>query len=298
MEPYLLDTRVRLRGSATLSKKLSDLTKKVGTDLNQYIFSLEKDFTSHVTGFFDMYNLAQTRDFNIDTKDEIQRTDIASIGPTIEVDYRDHLFNPTKGTFTRLNFEYGSPQLGSKTVAPGLNSTIPIEYYLTTASFTHYYPINSRWVWANSFKTGYLENLNKDTGNKVGVPYDKKGFILGGRATIRGFDLGADEVLPSKEDLGIKDDNPTYYLKTNANMNLIKSELRFPLYNDLGGNVFYDGGMVNISGLNISDNYRDAIGIGIRYITPLGSVNLEVGQKLDRKANEDLYRLHLSIGSF
>ena len=65
-----------------------------------------------------------------------------------------------------------------------------------------------------------------------------------------------------------------------------------------GGSLFYDGGMVKVSGLDISDNYRDAIGVGLRYITPVGSVNLEVGQKLDRKANEDIQRVHFSIGSF
>lgn len=291
LEPYLFDTRVRFRGNASLQKSLSDLNTQVGTDLNQYTFSLEKDFTSHVTGFFDLYNLAQSRDFNIDTNVEIKRTDIASIGPAVEIDYRDSLFNPTKGTFTRLTFEYACPQFGSSKT---------IEYYRTTGSFTHYYPFMPRWVWANSFQAGYIENLYKNNDPSCincGIPYDKKGFILGGRSTLRGFDIGTNEVLPSLTDLGVNKDTP-YYLTTSAMMSLVKSEVRFPISGDFGGSVFYDGGMVKISGLSFEDNYRDAIGVGLRYITPVGPVNIEVGQKLDRKANEDIYRLHFSIGSF
>ncbi len=291
LEPYLFDSRVRFRSNASLQKTLSDLNTKIGTDLNQYTFSLEKDFTSHVTGSFDLYNLAQSRDFNIENNIEIKRSDIASIGPAVEVDYRDNLFNPTKGTFTRLTFEYASPQFGSSKT---------IEYYRTTGSFTHYYPLKPRWVWANSFQAGYIENLYKtDVANCIncGVPYDKKGFILGGRSTLRGFDIGTNEVLPSVTDLGVDKDTP-YYLTSSAIMSLIKTELRFPIAGDFGGSVFYDGGLVKISGLSIPDNYRDAIGFGLRYITPVGPVNIEVGQKLDRRANEDIYRLHFSIGSF
>ncbi len=299
LEPYLFDTRVRFRGIAELTKALSDLSNRIGTDVNRYTMTLEKDFTSHVTGYFDVFNLSQSRDFNIDTNITMKRSDIASIGPSVNIDYLDNLANPTKGTYSRFSFEYSSPQFGSKTISSSASdSSSPIEYYLSTASLSHYYSFIPRWVWANSFKIGYLENLYKGTGPNSGVPYDKKGFSLGGGfSSIRGFDF---ESLPSKTDLGIKEGqlDKTYYLKTNATMGLIKTEIRFPISGDFGGNIFYDGGVVKITDLDIIDNYRDAIGVGLRYITPVGPVNIEVGRKLDRKENEDLYHLHFSIGSF
>ncbi len=81
-------------------------------------------------------------------------------------------------------------------------------------------------------------------------------------------------------------------------MNLFKSEVRFPLWGNIGGSVFYDGGLVKISQLTFEDNYRDAVGFGLRYITPVGPVNAEIGFKLDKKPYEDPVRFHLSVGSF
>lgn len=286
LEPYLFDTRVRFRANITRSRTVSDLSEKLGYETNQYTYSVEKDFTSHVTFIYDLLNIAQINYFFIDTSVVDRRQDIASTGPTIDVDYRDNPFNPTRGTFSRFNFEYASPSLGSSST---------IEYYRATGSFTHYLPLVDTWIWANQLRAGYIENLSKRADG--GIPYDRKGFILGGRSTIRGFETGTFEVLPSPRDLGISD-TEVYYLKSSAVMNLIKSELRFPLWGSVGGSLFYDGGLVNISGLEISDRYRDAVGFGFRYITPVGPVNAEVGFKLDRKSSEDLLRFHFSVGSF
>jgi outer membrane protein insertion porin family len=286
LEPYLFDSRVRARANITRSKTVSDLSEKLGYETNQYTYSVEKDFTSHVTFIYDLLNIAQVNYFFLDSGSIKQRQDIASTGPTIDIDYRDNPFNPSKGIFARFNFEYATPWLGSSDT---------IEYYRTTGSFTHYQPFWTTWVWANSIRGGYLENLSKRADG--GVPYDRKGFILGGRSTIRGFETGTFEVLPSSRDLGIGDTD-IYYLKSSATMSLIKSELRFPLWGNIGGSLFYDGGMVKISGLDFADNYRDSVGFGFRYITPVGPVNAEVGFKLDRKPSEDLLRFHFSVGSF
>jgi len=152
---------------------------------------------------------------------------------------------------------------------------------------------NDFMVWANSVRGGYLRNLS----NSGGVPYDKKGFYLGGTSTIRGFD-GTSEYFPSNEQLGIPVTGGTYYMKTVTSMYLFKSELRFPIYGNIGGALFYDGGAVHIDGLNLGDEYRDAVGTGLHYNTPVGSVNLEIAWKLDQKPGESPWNFHLSIGSF
>ena len=48
----------------------------------------------------------------------------------------------------------------------------------------------------------------------------------------------------------------------------------------------------------IKDPYRDSVGLGFRYNTPVGPLNLEFGWKLDRKEGEEPWRFHLSIGAF
>ena len=146
---------------------------------------------------------------------------------------------------------------------------------------------------------GYLRNLSsKENG---GVPYDVKGLTLGGQSTIRGFTLG--EIFPGEKELGVK---PTdFKLKDSATMYLIKSELRFPIYKAIGGALFYDGGAVFIKNVGFDDPYRDAVGIALRYETPVGAASLEIGYKLDRKNDdrpgqrrEDAAAFHLSIGTF
>ena len=67
---------------------------------------------------------------------------------------------------------------------------------------------------------------------------------------------------------------------------------------DLFGAVFYDGGQVLIDGFTFEDRWRDAVGIGIRYNTPVGPLNLEYAKKLDKKSYENAEAFHLSIGVF
>lgn len=296
VEPYLFSSRLRGRVNVSRARYVSISDDKQGVESNQYIWSLEKDITSHITGIFDVYNLEQYRDFYLrdnrdtlgvnETNQSINSQNIASIGPTIDIDFRDNPFLPTTGIFSRLSLEYASPQLGSSAT---------IEYYRFTGSFTHYWPVVKNWVWAHNFRYGYLENLNKDPSG--GVPYSKKGFILGGGSTIRGLEYGSQEVLPNDTDLGMKTNN--YILKTNAQQFLFKSEVRFPIYGNFYGGIFYDGGSVKIKDLVFQDDYRDSVGIGLRYNTVVGALNMEIGKKLDRRpTDKGEYAFHLSFGTF
>ncbi|MNK19543.1 Outer membrane protein assembly factor BamA precursor [compost metagenome] len=293
LEPYLFGSRIRGRINVTRSNTVTDYDLHQATEIKSTTYSLEKDFTSHILGIWDVWSLATVRDFGIDDtfpSNLAITQDIATMGPTVDLDFRDSPFNPTKGTFTRLNAEYSDPAIGS---------TRTIKYLRATASFTKYWTVD-RWfgepvVWANQLRGGYLKNLSNEPDG--GVPWDKKGFILGGQSTIRGYEAGTSEVFPNNSDLGIPD-NQKYYLTTASQMFLIKSEVRFPIAGAIGGAVFYDGGSVTIDGLKFEDNYRDSAGVGFRYGTPVGPLSLEWAWKLDAKPGEEPWRFHLSIGTF
>jgi outer membrane protein assembly complex protein YaeT len=291
LEPYLFNTRVRGRINLSRTKSVTDYDLRQVTEVNQITYSVEKDFTSHVLGIYEVYSLASIKQTGIDNTYKLPTNilDIATTGPSIDIDFRDSPFNPTIGTFTRLSAEYSSPNFP----ANGLGSTETINYIRSTASFTHYLKFaDSQVVFANNVQGGYLENLSNEPNG--GVPYDIKGFILGGRSTVRGFEAGTSDVFPNKTDLG----SDQYNLTTNARMFLIKSELRFPIYGSFAGATFYDGGYVSIQNLNLPDKYRDSVGVGLRYNTPVGPLNLEWAWKLDRKQGEAENRFHLSIGTF
>ena len=292
VEPYLLESRARLRLNLTRSREISDYNLRKVTELNSSVLSVEQDFTSHFTGIWDLFNVTTYVDRGMTPEDEIahnyQYSDlvIGSTGPTLDFDYRNNLFNPTKGSFTRFTAEYASEFNGSNKVD---------DFLRLTAQTTFYVPYKETGiVFAQSLRGGYIQDIKK---LGYGIPFDKKGFSLGGRTTIRGFN--SDEFFPSTADNrpGV---GPNFKLQSFSYYNLVKSELRFPLVNkwDLMGAVFYDGGQVLIDGYRAEDNWRDAVGVGLRYNTPVGPINVEYAQKLDKKSYESEGAFHLSIGVF
>lgn len=284
--PYLFDTRARFRASATRSNTIADSRINKVSEANTAIFSLEQDFTSHITGIFS-YTVSTYKDHGIDPQDEIkygyssESLVIGSVGPTLDIDYRDNLFNPTRGSFSRFSLEYAAEPLGNNNAD---------DFYRITGQTTHYFPFKDRFVFAQSLRGGYIKDID-DRGE--GIPFDKKGFSLGGRTTIRGFE--SSEFFPTTAEIGA-----SYRLQTSSSYELIKSEFRFPISEeyDLSGAIFYDGGRVHIEGVQLTNDWRDAAGIGIRYNTPVGPLNLEYGHKLDKKTGESDGAFHLSFGSF
>jgi hypothetical protein len=67
-----------LRGRVNISRSryVNELDSKKGTESNQYIYALEKDVTSHITGIFEIYNLEQFRDFILKTNEKTTRGSI------------------------------------------------------------------------------------------------------------------------------------------------------------------------------------------------------------------------------
>lgn len=285
--PYLFETRTRFRTSATRANTIADVRINKVSEANSAVFSLEQDFTSHITGIFS-YSVSTFKDHGISPDDEIkyayssESLVIGSIGPTLDLDYRDNLFNPTRGSFSRFSFEYAAEGLGNNNVD---------DFYRIIGQTTHYFPVKQTgMVFAQSVHGGYLKDLETQ---REGIPFDKRGFLLGGRTTIRGFE--SSEFFPTTGDIGA-----SYRLKTSSSYQLVKSELRFPISMkyDLAGALFYDGGRVQIEGVNLAYDWRDAVGFGIRYNTPVGPLSLEYAQKLNKKASESDGAFHLSVGVF
>ncbi len=300
LEPFLFGTKTRGRVSLVRTERWFEfgemgdgtptLTIQQSSDGKVL---LERDLSLRTKFTWQLYGFEVLRLYEIDgLRPENNTFNIASVGPTIDVDYRDNPFNPTKGSFTRWSTEYARPELGGSDT---------VYFVRSDAQYSHYLRINSpRWVWANQVRGGYLANLSdrKDSG----VP-SVRGFFLGGRTTVRGFEPSFDfgERFPSNRQLNA-DTIADFLIRGNSSYYLIKTELRFPIWGDFGGAVFYDGGSVTVSGYRFEDPYRDSVGFGFRYSTPVGPVNLEVGYKLPRKyvqqQRQSPYRIHFSIGTF
>jgi len=61
--------------------------------------------------------------------------------------------------------------------------------------------------------------------------------------------------------------------------------------------LFYDVGRIsNTYTESVSDKTRSSVGIGLRYITPVGPIGFLYGMKLDPEEGESSGRFHLSVG--
>ncbi|TAL18358.1 outer membrane protein assembly factor BamA [bacterium] len=196
---------------------------------------------------------------------------LSAIGPVFIRDTRDDPFNPRSGARHTLEFQLA---------APFLWSDVGFARYL--ASTSGFFQLGD-YTFALLARGGYAETL----GATENLPIDKR-FFLGGRSTVRGF---------ARDAIGPKASDGTP-IGGDLMVNL-KAEARFLLTGKVGGTLFWDSGQVwNLKDENPSPgDLRNAAGGGLRYITPVGPISLEVGFKLDRKEGESPNEWHFTIGN-
>ncbi len=313
LEPFLFGTRTRGRLNLTRSERVfeyereNELTKI--TTSNRVDLLAERDLTRFTKLTWKTWSLESRREWERQGRCIDEATynplrgkcppniqQIATLGPIIDIDYRDNPFLPTRGSFTRFVIDYSNPSFGSST---------GIEFVRGEANYTFYKQFGSpRTVWANSVRAGYVANLSQEPGSGVPTSY---AFLLGGISTVRGFDSASDAERIPKDGTGRSALDPDGFnvergnqrlIKTDSNYYLFKSELRFTLYEDYGGVIFYDGAAVRVSGYDFGRPYRDAVGFGLRYNTPVGPAAADFAFKINPEPDERVFRFHLSIGTF
>ena len=117
-----------------------------------------------------------------------------------------------------------------------------------------------------------------------GVPPSER-FFAGGDTTVRGFERDRLGDRCNGDPLG------------GEGLFILNEELRFPIYNIIGGVLFYDTGNVyrTLHDYSLAD-LRHVAGAGLRLATPIGPFRLEYGAILDRKAGEPPGEFFFSIG--
>lgn len=329
-EPFLLDTRTR--GRVTLTRSQYVYNYQILNDGEQYTeittknrlaTFLERDLTRHTKLTYRLWSLESRLDYERNgicvptdlnaTPDPTKRVgsgcdaptpmQVALTGPQFDIDYRDNPFMPTKGTYTRLSMVYSDPMLGS---SPG------VQFIKIDGSFTHHKRLgDSNVIWANSFGTGYLANMSH--AQDSGVPSDYA-YVLGGIYTVRGYTIASENERIPRDGDGVDAAHPNGFILGATNQKLItgdshfflvKSELRFPIVGNWGGVLFYDGGAVFVSGYTFDHPYKDSIGFGFRYNTPVGPAAFDFAFKLhpEGPSQEETdpqtpFRFTFTIGTF
>ncbi len=222
-------------------------------------------------------------------------TTLAAARLGISYDQRDSPFTPTKGYFVSASSELATT-LATETVSADKAQFLS-RFLKLQITGSGYVPLGRSVVLAGQARVGRIVHLQHDS-----KTYPDRAFFLGGVDTMRGYYL--DEMVPQDIANKIITDpklTPNSIVRSGDAFILLKGELRFPVYGQLGaglftdiGNLWADPAMMNPFQL------RPIAGAGLRLATPVGPIAVDYGIVLTRRRalGEPFGTLQFSIGLF
>ena len=197
------------------------------------------------------------------------RVGIVSVGWVL--DRRDDPVDPHKGVYNTIDIGVAEHMIGSD-----------VNFARFLVRNATYHPIGKRLVLARSTQIGdiYAFHPNGDALNAIPLP---ERFYGGGGTSNRGF---------PENQAGPRDSNTGFPVGGTALL-FNQTEMRFPLVGDnVGGVVFHDVGNIYSTAGSFSlrqtqpslqdFNYMvHAVGIGVRYRTPIGPLRLDLAYSIN-----------------
>ena len=227
---------------------------------------------------------------------ELQEVDITSLTPRLSVDRRDDPLIPTRGWTAGLQAEYAFSTLGGSA-----------EFVKLFSQQTAYLDLGRLGVVAGSLRIGAIEPLGDLSFldptvpgglESANIPISER-FFAGGRTTHRAYrrDLlgvpGETLLLITEGDVGLR------RVPIGGNgLLLVNLDYRFPIAAGIGGTLFFDAGNVFGAWNKIDPSELEVgAGVGLRYLSPIGPLRLEVGWKLEKEPDQSGTVVFLSFGN-
>ena len=207
--------------------------------------------------------------------DEQETRNILITSGSLGYDTRDSSVRPTKGMLSTVTLD----------LFTGFDNELD-RFLKYKVDFRKYLSPMNHLVLALRTRIGYIQPF----GSEDRVAEDQL-FFLGGTSDVRGFD-------ENMLDFDLNDDPVGGRTSINATL-----EARIELPANFELNCFFDSGRIDeidpdldsASALDARD-FRSSLGVGFRYITPIGPVGILYGHKLNPEAGEDNGRIHVSVG--
>lgn len=219
---------------------------------------------------------------------EDQNIHLSTFSASFVNDTRDKPLDAHRGVFQTVNLSVSPTFFGS--------SDNVARFFGQTAFYKQVKP----WmVWANNFRLGLVSSF---AGSHV--PFSQR-FFSGGADSLRGFALNDAGPLTTALLCTTQDDPSSCTAQVAVPMGghalfIFNSEGRFPLpiYHNLGGAIFYDGGNV-YEGINIThflSGYSNTVGFGLRYNTPVGPIRFDIGRNLNPVTGQNATQVFVTLG--
>jgi len=228
--------------------------------------------TSTTLGY--RFRRSSAKDVDVVDEDvrEIQSSvNVSALIATQRYDTRDALFAPTRGSLTELNVEVGSNAIGSE-----------LEFLRGRLSTSWFAPLSEDDVIAVNLRLGAIAPAF----NEVTIPLQER-YFAGGENSVRSFresQLGPEDA--DGEPLG------------GEAFGSASIEWRHELVGPIQTALFVDAGFVEQQAEDIFalDSVRSGVGFGLRYLLPIGPIRVDAAFNPDRRATEDEWVVHFSIG--
>jgi outer membrane protein insertion porin family len=218
-----------------------------------------------------------------------------TIGVNTLYDARDEIIDPHRGVFVNSFLKYAFPVSALSADARYLKGYAQVSAYQKVLG----------GVLAVSARAGAIHAPGSCAGESSALsclPIAER-FFSGGRTSNRGFDTNFEGVPGQTVDYSVIEqaaDKPGKgSCSFDPNFDCDKgprliggsatagwnAEWRFPILGGLGGTLFYDATQVWLDDrvrwrLEGADGLRQSVGVGIRYLTPVGPIRLEYGRVL------------------
>jgi outer membrane protein insertion porin family len=248
------------------------------------------------------YSLGRTSTFDEALTEEEQATidrafpqvRLSAFTGTLTRDTRDDGLDPTRGMFISAEGSVAARSLGGE--VGFMRSYVQAQGFRTL-------PFGRRVVLAGRIAVGLADGFRREVtvedagGNPVeqtieDLPASER-FYAGGDTTVRGFELDRVGMPNTITEQG--------FPRGGNGLILLNGELRVPVWKDVGVAVFTDVGNVyeRVTQIDLGE-LRGAVGLGLRYNSPVGPLRLDVGFKLDRRTIagelERRHEWHFSFG--
>jgi outer membrane protein assembly complex protein YaeT len=287
--PYFLSSRNNLVADSGFEREKSDYytLRNVYTRANIYR-KLTTNWTSNVG-----YNLEINRpeDIKVGYEDEVQNDineenyRVSALLVGIERNTLDDDLNPKHGTVLSVSFESATDYIGSE-----------ISYIKPVTEAKIFTPIVDDLIFGGRARFITIQAIY-DTED---IPIYRQLF-LGGSKTVRGYDY---------QKLGVIDEDDQLVSVGGQSSFIGSMELRYPLYKDFSGVAFLDMGVMDTEAYRCDfGNMRYTCGVGFRYDTVIGPIQLDAGYKLNppektdgegtdvtEEPDTDRWRFYLNIG--
>ena len=194
---------------------------------------------------------------------------LGALGPFVQYDSRNDLFMPTRGVNARAFAEMGDPALGGE-----------ISFVHVGASASHYVELKEGTVLCSRMATRWIAPIRKTES----IPIQERLFN-GGENSVRSF---------RQSELGPRDAGGEPV--GGEVRNLLSLELRQRISGHFSAALFADYGNIGLTTGTAFDDFRSAVGVGLRYGLPIGPIRLDFGFNPDRRPDEDHFVIQFAVG--